>query len=225
LSALPESLRLLAGRLGARLSRDLFRRDYLRSLKFDVKTIVDVGVHRGTKPLYEAFPDCLFVLVDPQRDCELMLLHRPARYVVVNSGLAAEAGRRVLFVQGAGKTTFLERTALTAAPTLASYDVDTMTLDMLLGSIAFEPPIGLKIDTEGFELEVLKGLDEYLSSVQFIICEASIRRRFVGSYQISELVAYLWRQGFVLFNFLNGPVERPRYYDLLFVPRTSPLLD
>lgn len=225
MTAKPDNLRLLAGRLGIRRSRDLFRSDYLRALNFGVKTVVDVGVHRGTQPLYAAFPDCHFILVDPLPGCESLLRHRPARYVFVNKGLAAEAGRRALHVQEAGKTTFLDRTALTAVPTVASHEVETTTLDMLLGSTGCERPIGIKIDTEGYELEVLKGLRDYWNAVRFIICEASIRRRFVGSYQVSELVAHLWGRGFALFNFLNEPIERPRYYDLLFVPRTSPLLD
>jgi FkbM family methyltransferase len=197
----------------------------LQSLGFDVRTVIDVGVDRGTKPLYDAFCGCLFVLVDPRRQAESMLRDRPLRYVYINKALAATAGRRTIREQGAGKTTFLERTSLTDSPITAKYAVDVTTLDDLLDLSDCKPPVGIKIDTEGYELEVVKGLTRHWSTVQFVICEASIRRRFVDSYQISELVSYMLERDFLLFNFMNPAVERPRYYDILFVPKTSHLLD
>ena len=88
-----------------------------------------------------------------------------------------------------------------------------------------KPPIGIKIDTEGYELEVVRGLTRHWDSVQFVICEASIRKRFVNSYQMSELISYMLERDFMLFNFLNAEDQRPRYYDILFVRKTSRLLD
>lgn len=220
-----ETLAKFASQLGYRRETGLFRSDYLQSLGFDVRTIIDVGVDHGTRPLYDAFGDCMFVLIDPRRDAEIQLRDKPARYVFVNKGLAATPGRRTLQEQGAGKTTFLERTALTVSPTIAQYEVDTITLDNLLDSINCGPRIGIKIDTEGYELEIVKGLTKDRDHVQFVICEASIRRRFVNSYQISELISFMLERDFLVFNFLNGANQRPRYYDVLFVPRTSYLFD
>ena len=42
---------------------------------------------------------------------------------------------------------------------------------------------------------------------------------------MSELVSYMLERNFVLFNFLNEVNQRPRYYDILFVPKTSHLLE
>jgi FkbM family methyltransferase len=226
MTAIRETLARLARHLGYRNARGLFESDYLRSLGFNVKTVIDVGVDSGTKSLYEAFDDCLFVLVDPRREAESLLRDKPGRHVFVNKGLAAFAGRRILREQEGGKTTFLERTALTASPTIAQYAVDTTTLDeLLLDSIDCKPPFGIKIDAEGFELEILKGLTKHWGLVQFIICEASIRRRFENSYQMSELVSFMLQHDFMFFNFLSTPNQLPLYYDVLFVPRTSHLFD
>jgi FkbM family methyltransferase len=215
----------LAKQLGLRRAGGLFESEYLRSLGFDVRTVIDVGVDRGTKPLYDAFNDCLFVLVDPRHEAESMLRDKPGRYVFINKALAATAGQRILREQEAGKTTFLERTALTASPTIAKYEVDATTLDELLDLSDCKPPIGIKIDTEGYELEVMRGLTRHWDSVQFVICEASIRKRFIDSYQMSELVSYMLERDFMLFNFLNEVDRRPRYYDIIFVPKTSCLLE
>lgn len=215
----------LAKQLGLRRGGGLFEAEYLRSLRFDVRTVIDIGVDRGTKPLYRAFEDCSFLLVDPRRQAESLLLDKPGRYVFINKAVGATPGRRLLLEQEAGKTTFLERTALTSSPTSAQYEVDVTTLDELLDLKDCKPPFGIKIDTEGYELEVIKGLTRRWDSVQFVICEASIRRRFVASYQISEIIAYMLEHDFMLFNFMDPPVQRPRYYDIIFLPKTSPLFD
>jgi FkbM family methyltransferase len=225
MTAIRKAMARWASRLGYRPVRGLFESDYLRSLGFDVKTVIDVGVDSGTKPLYDAFEDCFFVLVEPRREAESLLQYKPNRYVLVNKGLAATAAPRTIRVQDGGKTSFLERTRLTSSPTIAQYDVDTTTLDDLLQSTDCKPPIGIKIDTEGYELEIMRGLTRHWDLVQFVICEANIRRRFVNSYQMSELVSFMLEHDFVFFNFLNVANPRPLYYDILFVPRTSHLFD
>jgi len=227
MSVFRAALARFAKRLGLARAQDggLFEGEYLRSLGFDVRTVIDVGVDSGTKPLYDAFDGGFFVLVDPRRQVESMLRDRPSRYIFVNKALAARAGRLTLREQEGGKTTLLERTELTASPTLAQYEVDAITLDELLDRADCEPPFGVKIDAEGYELEVLRGLTRHWDKVGFVICEASISRRFVDSYQLSELVGYMLEHDFMLFNFLNAPERRPRYYDILFVPKTSRLLD
>jgi FkbM family methyltransferase len=180
----------LRDRLSYRWGRELFTPGYLKSLGFNVNTIIDVGVDWGTRPLYEAFSGCQFVLVDPRRDAEAKLSYKPTRYVFVNQGLAANAGHLTLRGQSQGKTSFLERTALTAAPVNDQYDVNVTTFDAFIESVEeCQPPAGIKIDTEGYELEIMKGLTRYWGIVQFVICEASVRRRFVQSYQMSELVS------------------------------------
>jgi hypothetical protein len=71
----------------------------------------------------------------------------------------------------------------------------------------------------------MRGLTRHWENIQFVICEASIRKRFVDSYQVSELVSYMLEHDFMLFNFLNEVDQRPRYYDILFVPKTSRLFE
>jgi FkbM family methyltransferase len=169
--------------------RGLFKADYLRSLRFGVRTVLDVGVYTGTPHLYRAFDDCLFVLIDPLKNCKNLLECQPRRYHFISKELASVPGTLTLTEQAAGKTSFLERTALTVEPIADRYDVPVTTLDLLLDTLDIESPIGVKIDAEGGELDMLRGLTRHWEKVQFVICEASVRRRFIASYQLSELVA------------------------------------
>lgn len=70
MSVFRPTLARLVKQLGFRCAGGLFEAEYLRSLNFDVKTVTDIGVDRGTKPLYGAFDSCFFLLVDPRRQAE-----------------------------------------------------------------------------------------------------------------------------------------------------------
>lgn len=218
-------LRRLARMLGHRNRFDLFNSGYLQSLGFKVDTIVDAGVDYGTIPLYQAFEHALFVLVDPHRDASKMLQSKPARYKYVNKALGAAPGRLLLKEQDEGRTSLLGRTPLTASRIQAEYEVEVTTLDLLLDEVADVGQVGIKLDAEGYELEIMKGLDKYRDAVQFVICEMNVRKRFIGSYQFSELIAFMLERNLLFFNFLNPTARHPLFYDVIFVQRNSHLLD
>ena len=201
----------------------LFRAGYLKKLGFTVTTVLDIGVRFGTRQLYRAFPESHFILVDPQKGGEALLKAKPENYSFVNKAVGSAPGKMTLHEEG-GRSSLLERTKLTAGSVIESYDVEVTTIDAILDTVDAQSRIGLKIDTEGFELEALKGIKRHWDRIEFIICEATVRERFVGSYQFSQLVSYLLENGFSFYNFLNPPARHPRYYDVIFVPSGSPLL-
>lgn len=200
----------------------LFTPRYLRKIDPGVASIIDVGVNHGTPALYRAFGRLPFLLVDPQRDADARLTVRPRDYRFANLALGAAPGTLTIHEEG-GRSTALERTALTKARDTETYQAEVTTLDRLIDLYAPAGPIGLKIDTEGYELEVLKGLDRHAASIGFVICECSVRRRFVGGYAMADLVGALKAKGFDIFNFLNPPKEKPNFYDLLFLRSDHPL--
>lgn len=55
---------------------------------------------------------------------------------------------------------------------------------------------GLKMDTQGFELEVLKGLRTRLDSIRVIVCEMSLSPLYAGAPTMPELCEYIARLGF-----------------------------
>ncbi|KAK6020025.1 methyltransferase, FkbM family [Ostertagia ostertagi] len=198
---------------------------YLRQIAPDVATIIDVGVHKGTKTLYDSFSHLPFILIDPQRGCEAMMEHKPKDYTFVNKAVGAGPGVLKLNVQGA-KSSFVERTELTRrnGPS-ESYEVDVTTLDAVIEELNPARPIGLKIDTEGFEVEVLKGLNKYSADIAFVICEVSVRRRFINPYKFSDVILSMRDRGLEFYTVLNEVKRRPRFYDVLFLPPNHPYFD
>jgi FkbM family methyltransferase len=196
---------------------------YLRYLASEPKTIIDVGVSHGTKNLYDAFPDLPFILIDPQKGGENLLTQKPKEYTFIQKGLGAEPGVMTLN-ESASQSSFVERDGVFDGdyPTVDTYDVEITTLANIVEELNPEPPFGIKIDTEGFELEVLKGMNGIFDKVDFLICETSIRRVYKDSYQFSELVAFLAEHGLLFYNILNDVAPWPRYYDTVFLQKDNP---
>lgn len=188
--------------------------------------IIDVGVRFGSPWLYDVFKDKPFVLVDPQAEGEDILAWRPEKYVFVHKAVGRKPGRLTLNDQES-RSTFLERTELAAAPTRRRYDVDVTTLDAVIGEHARGAKhIGLKVDTEGFEMEAFAGLVRHTGRIDFIATEASVLNRFKDGYNFSELVAELWKKGFRFYNLLNQTVwPVPPVYDGLFFHKDDPIFD
>ncbi|UPK25708.1 FkbM family methyltransferase [Bradyrhizobium sp. 195] len=77
----------------------------------------------------------------------------------------------------------------------------------------------LKIDTQGFELEVLKGSEELLRRVQHIYAELSFIELYRGQPLASEVISYLHAKGYQLagvFNVAHDGADRPIQADMLF---------
>ncbi|MFB7665821.1 FkbM family methyltransferase [Kitasatospora sp. NPDC056138] len=197
----------------------------LRALAGRPRTVVDVGVSQGTPVLYEAFPDAYHVLVEPRAECEPRLreILRGVRgeYHLCAAGRREEVRELRLEPRRAGRSSFLERTALTATgDPLEARAVPVTTLDALRTAGRLRPPYLLKLDTEGFELEVLAGAGEFLRDTGLLIAEVSVARRFTGGYRFADFTAEADRLGFVLCDVLevvrDARSDEVKYVDAAF---------
>jgi FkbM family methyltransferase len=204
-------------------------RDKLAPLS-EASTIIDVGVFRGTPDLYAAFPDAYLLLLDPLPESEpfmrqLTRARRGSYDVVAVSDRNAEATINV--TAGASASTLHTRRPTTAAEdyftVVDEHRVRTATLDSIVADRDLPAPHLLKIDTEGHELNVLRGATETLRSVDCVIAEVSVGPRFEDSYEFSEVVGLLGDAGFELADVLtlkrDIPTTRVRFLDAAFTRR------
>jgi FkbM family methyltransferase len=189
------------------------------------RTVIDVGCGYGTDELYKAFPLAYLMLVDPLAEyepyIESILRAREGRYEIVALGeqsgdltLKVDLDRPVL-------SSALSRTPLTRRDghRFEQRQVPVKTLDELVAEHNLLPPFGVKIDTEGFELSVVKGAAKTLGKSAFVIIEASVQERFHGSYELLELLNTMASHGFKVSNILEAPTDGDglvRFMDLLF---------
>ena len=103
------------------------------------------------------------------------------------------------------------------------HEVQIARLDDLCADAGVQGPYGLKIDTEGYELEVLHGAPRVLAETQFVILEATIAGRFEGGYLFVDLIAFMDESNFDLFDVLTvrhvPRLAQALYADCMFVRR------
>lgn len=104
-------------------------------------------------------------------------------------------------------------------------EVPVRPLDSLDRS-AWPGPYLLKLDCEGFEMEVLKGARATLAGCDMVVSEISVARRHVGGYSFADFIAMMDGLGFELFDIVDlqqyGPDGRLSFMDGVFVPKGSP---
>ena len=70
------------------------------------------------------------------------------------------------------------------------------TLDNIFSSISLEGSVLLKIDVQGFELNVLKGAKNILSKINFIYLEYSNNKQYQGQPTFHEIYSFLYENGY-----------------------------
>lgn len=221
------------GKLGYQITKkgrsgyfSLYNPGYLSKI-CNPKTVIDIGVGYGTESLYQSFPSSYFVLIEPIKEYKSSIDEILSKYKgeVHYKAVGCEAGVIELDVNldDLQKSSHFKRTELTLRKDhrLEKRKVEEVTLDSLLNPLnKLERPIVLKVDTEGNELNVLKGAKLLLELTDFVIVEASIAKRFENSYEFDELVAFMRENGFIVFSILSishsATEFRPRFMDVVF---------
>lgn len=199
---------------------------YLRDMGFDVATVFDVGVNKGTPGLYKSFPKAKIVLIDPRKESIDATKREFSRYKFISEVCAAgnNPGTASLTIPDrGGRSSIPERAPLTAGAISEIIEVPVKRIDDIVRERKLSGPFGLKIDTEGYEIEVMKGAEETLKEAQFVIAETSVKRRFVDGYRFSDLIVFMRDHGFELLDTMSYKRRPSAWIDCLFVRSDSPL--
>lgn len=201
---------------------------HLKSLGFEVRTVIDVGIAFGTSPIYDAFPRAKYFLVEPVAECrpilEKLKQRLNAEYFLVAAGakngevtfnVHDDISGSSLFSQVEGKVLDGE-----ARPT------PMRRLDSLLPE-NLEHPVFLKVDTQGAEIEVLKGLGSRIREIDLLILEATMMPMRHGIPQFADIVRFCDEAGFAVYDVLEGHMRALdgalAQIDLAFVRKDSEL--
>lgn len=180
--------------------------------------ILDVGVADGTPDLYRQFPDALLELFEPSPEHHVRLERhvlgkRTGRLHRVAAGAAD--GQAVLSVTGRTGSTLLG-IAASKAKDAAMVEVPVQRLDGLLSVAEIRRPCLLKIDTEGYELEVLRGASGLMAAIDAVVVEVHFDKP--QSYAAHEIFDFLAGYGFRMTDMLDHHVCAGRVVcaDLVF---------
>jgi FkbM family methyltransferase len=208
-------------------------KESLKRLKlngFDPRYAIDVGAFRGewTQLWMALFPKSSVLMIEPQESKAPILSRLCEQYspsVCLRSVLAGatDGTRHTFHEMEEGSSVYLERSNRSrSASTKETVTIDTLIRDSLHSAVDM-----LKLDTQGFELEILKGATSTLQRTSFVLLEASLIPINAGCPLISDVMSVMTGKRFRLFD-ICGQWRRPDHIlwqvDLLFVSEQSKFL-
>ena len=215
-------------RLGAKPIVDYAqsRRKLLGITELDVRTVFDVGANIGKKARHyrKLFPEARIYCFEPV----------PATFEKLNRWARQQGGAVEAFNMALGSqpgTTHIHWNQLhsggsTVLSPLAdreheyvSLPVRMETLDSMARQLDVEDEIFVKIDVEGFDMEVIRGGMNLLARASAVIIEIALEEQPSGGPQFRDFINALDRLGYLYRgNLSHGYVDGiPRLADAVFI--------
>lgn len=198
--------------------------------------VVDGGAFVGewTKRFKRFFPETRVLMVEPQ-----------PRHRETLEGVASELGDSIIFVPallgaepreavpffvhddehgGSGSSVLPENSNVL----YHVIELPMTTLDAIFSELQLPAPDLIKLDVQGYELEVLNGARTLLESTEFVLLEVAVWQYNIGAPLLQEVLNRMDHLGFVPYD-LAG-IHRLHdhtlnHLDILFVKRGSTLAE
>ncbi|MBJ13589.1 MAG: hypothetical protein CMG62_11040 [Candidatus Marinimicrobia bacterium] len=194
---------------------------------FYPKIIFDVGAYKGewTKMCSKIFPNCQYFLFEPQKELNLLLENPlPKNITYENILLGKKDNKKVNFYENETSSSVL-KFGNHNNPTFKK----TMSLDTFVKNQNIPDIDILKIDVQGYELEVLKGSLLSLETIQFLIVEVSFLEIYDNAPLANEIIQFLNTQNFQIFDIVDfklRPLDRILFQvDMFFIKKDSIIIE
>jgi FkbM family methyltransferase len=201
----------------------------LRNRGFRPRFAIDVGAYHGewTTLFKELFPQSDVLMVEAQeqkREALQSVCDRYSKSVDFRTALlGASSGDKARFVEmETGSSVYEEQSRYDRHAT----EKIIVTLDDLLAADS-RPVDFIKLDVQGYELEVLRGAARSLGQAQAVLMEASLVPINQGAPLFAEVVRFMDERGFRVVDFCSQIRRRDGVLwqtDLLFIRASSPLV-
>ncbi len=206
----------------------------MRRLGFRPRGVVDIGAYKGewTEMARKILPEAAFLMLEAQESQREILEQ-------VKSRNGSRVDYRIALL-GPENRDGVDFHHYDIAPTGASVLVAQAgaparavkrkmeTLDSVLRQQGFRQPEFIKIDVQGYELEVLRGGRETLNAAEAIVMEVSLLELYKGNPLLHEVVAFMHERGFLCYDIptlMRRPKDRTLWQvDMIFVKASSPLV-
>lgn len=170
-------------------------------------TVLDIGAANGTPPLYAAFPHAFHLMIEPLREFESELARVSKtleRSEIVFAAAGPESTTTQINVHPDLVGSSLLREDEDSDVNGVHREIPQVTIDELVTSRKLAGPFFVKIDAQGYELEVLRGgVDIVLPQTEALILEVSMFQFFAEGPQLADVVAALREYGFAAYDIVD----------------------
>jgi len=192
------------------------------------QTLIDVGANKGqfslmTRYLFPQIDIHAFEPLERERQIYATVVRPPVR--LYPTALGRVPGQATFFVTSRADSSSLLQPGTTQQAeygmvTNRRITVPVACLPDVIDVASLRRPILLKLDVQGAELDVLRGAESVLFSVDMIYCEISYVELYEGQPLVGEIAAYLQLHGFSLRGVYNQATSKefgPLQADFLFM--------
>jgi FkbM family methyltransferase len=181
----------------------------LRERDVPVGIVLDFGVCHGTPELMQVWPDRKHILFEPVVEFNdiISTAYRNIDHELINVAVGDEVGAVGLKVAALLPGMTISHSSMTNTSPGGDPNIRTVnkiTLDSFFSGRELAAPYLLKIDIDGFELQVLRGAKETLARCSIVIVECQ-------STELTRRISAVEAAGFSLFDLCE-----PCYYDKVF---------
>ena len=191
----------------------------------EIDTLIDIGVGvHGTEDLYNRFKNAKLILIDPIDEAK-EYAHKLSKKREVNFfqnalGREDDIEKEMKLQKNKGFSSFLEISEINMKDDyVEKRKLIIKKLDTIIDKKEELGKIGIKIDTEGFELDVILGASETLKYSKFVIAEVRHNHESLKEvYKLQEFMDLMIKNNFSLSMILTA---KPFIADLCFQPINS----
>jgi FkbM family methyltransferase len=202
----------------------------LRKNGLDAKQIIDVGAYKGewTHDVLKIFPGAEYLMIEanPERDKDLaafLTAHKNPRVRYELALLASQTGENKVFHVMDTASSVLDEHKDTTADKV---QLTTHTLDEIARKNGFTNVSLVKLDVQGYEVEILKGGEGVLRQAEAILMEVSLLDIHKNVPLLREVLNFMYEYQFVAYDICSVAARRPMdralwQTDVLFVKEDS----
>lgn len=189
--------------------------DLSRLFGMESPTLIDVGGNEGQTIDYflEYFPTCRIISFEPVQEPFQTLMRKYGshpRITIDNRALSDESGEATIFLTPNSQANSLENRTSTTDPARPSQKVKVTTLDEIFDEHHLNCIDVLKIDVEGFEVQVLQGARKALQErkITAVFSEFTVDPGDRSHGQLVEIMQFLKPFNYHLVGFYDQAIHR-----------------
>jgi FkbM family methyltransferase len=224
-SVVPERVKkLLKDQLGVPSQQSSLTR--IKKLGYQPSQCLDIGAYEGiwTEEFKSIFPSCKILMVEGQSE-------RQTRLEQVKN-LFDDVDYKIALLGATEATVFFNKYDTASSVLKEHHDTNavvekrTLTLlDSLTSQTKFQPDF-IKIDTQGYELQILMGGIQTLAAAEFVLLEVSFLDIYKNGPLANDVLDFMYDKGFLVYDIctlMKRPLDGALYQaDFLFVKEHSP---